>query len=596
MKERSVDTPERPVLDMVTRRCRISSTKPNTSIVGPKLEDVKSRNKLPQKRQSLEIQQQPCNKKRRGNVEPKIVPKLESTVDAAGPTCSPSYSSETAGPSADISVTVTDDDNEELDRFLDELEDKRIQNNTVHVLPESSTEEEEEEKKDSLYMKEKNELLKSLTLMNNWTERQRHKFFRRLPLPIATTVKTEIYSNWAFTRNLFQALPLELMHVVFDYMDLKSLVILQSTCKGLYTIIGEDLVWKEQFEKYKYTMPKCLPLGTKSWKEEFANTHSMYMRAHKNWLTGNYEVTTIRTESAGVYCVQYDDDKIVSGSRDLKIRVWNTRANPPTLTKTMSGHLGSVLCLQYDKEKIISGSSDCSVRVWDIHSGESLFALLEHSMSVLNLQFNDNALVTCSKDTTVKVWELNGIKSEPKVRLTLTGHAAPVNVVRFDDRYVISASGDSSVKVWDFNNGTLLRTLQGHTRGIACLCFNGDLAVTGSSDESIKLWNVKTGELLRTLQGHTDLVRCIAMDDRRIVSGSYDKTIRVWDIATGFSLATIKEHRHRVFKLQFDRLKMVSSSHDDCIMIWDFTCPVLPVTVVPISTPDRSSTWTVLPY
>jgi F-box and WD-40 domain protein 1/11 len=63
---------------------------------------------------------------------------------------------------------------------------------------------------------------------------------------------------------------------------------------------------------------------------------------------------------AGVYCLQYDNDKIVSGLRDNTIKVWDVRTM--NSTRVLTGHTGSVLCLQYDDKVIISGSSDATVR------------------------------------------------------------------------------------------------------------------------------------------------------------------------------------------------------------------------------------------
>ena len=70
--------------------------------------------------------------------------------------------------------------------------------------------------------------------------------------------------------------------------------------------------------------------------------------------------TSIVLRFAGVYCLQYDDEKIISGLRDNTIKVWDTQTLQ--CTTALTGHTGSVLCLQYDQRVIISGSSDSTVR------------------------------------------------------------------------------------------------------------------------------------------------------------------------------------------------------------------------------------------
>ena len=87
-------------------------------------------------------------------------------------------------------------------------------------------------------------------------------------------------------------------------------------------------------------------------------------RLEENWRGGQPRITKIncRSEiSKGVYCLQYDEKKIVSGQRDNTIRIWD-RANNYELQKSLLGHTGSVLCLQYDGAIIVSGSSDSTVR------------------------------------------------------------------------------------------------------------------------------------------------------------------------------------------------------------------------------------------
>lgn len=82
-----------------------------------------------------------------------------------------------------------------------------------------------------------------------------------------------------------------------------------------------------------------------------------------NWRCGRHNLQRIncRSEnSKGVYCLQYDDTKIVSGLRDNTIKIWD-RASLQCV-KVLTGHTGSVLCLQYDDKVIISGSSDSTVR------------------------------------------------------------------------------------------------------------------------------------------------------------------------------------------------------------------------------------------
>lgn len=65
------------------------------------------------------------------------------------------------------------------------------------------------------------------------------------------------------------------------------------------------------------------------------------------------------TES--VRCLQMAPDKVVSGSYDRTIKIWDLPSGG--LRSTLQGHNDAVLCLQFDEQKLISGSADTSIKV-----------------------------------------------------------------------------------------------------------------------------------------------------------------------------------------------------------------------------------------
>ncbi|KAF9942599.1 hypothetical protein BGZ67_000823 [Mortierella alpina] len=289
----------------------------------------------------------------------------------------------------------------------------------------------------------------------------------------------------------------------------------------------------------------------------------------QNWNRGIYSVTEVPGHTEGIYCIQFDDHKIVSGSRDNTIKIWDMETG--ACRRTYVGHSASVLCLQYDEDRIVSGSSDATINVWDLNTGKVLQRLAGHADSVLSLRFEKDTVISCSKDRTVKIWKI----STGEMLKTLVGHRAAVNAVQFSPeaaapsplagspRVVVSASGDKSIKIWSFDTGECLRTLEGHTRGIACIQFEGNVIVSGSSDKTIKIWDIAKGECVKTLIAHEGLVRTLQFSGGRIISGSYDETLKIWEQESGRLLADLDgRHSHRVFKLQFNESKIVSCSQD----------------------------------
>nr|XP_033799010.1 F-box/WD repeat-containing protein 1A isoform X4 [Geotrypetes seraphini] len=364
-----------------------------------------------------------------------------------------------------------------------------------------------------------------------------------------------LYLKPMLQRDFITALPARgLDHIaenILSYLDAKSLCSAELVCKEWYRVTSDGMLWKKLIERMvrtdslwrglaerrgwgQYLFKNKPPDGTTPPNSFYRALYPKIIHdietIESNWRCGRHSLQRIhcRSEtSKGVYCLQYDDQKIVSGLRDNTIKIWDK--NTLECRQVLTGHTGSVLCLQYDERVIITGSSDSTVRVWDVNTGEMLNTLIHHCEAVLHLRFNNGMMVTCSKDRSIAVWDMAS-PTDITLRRVLVGHRAAVNVVDFDDKYIVSASGDRTIKVWNTSTCEFVRTLNGHKRGIACLQYRDRLVVSGSSDNTIRLWDIECGACLRVLEGHEELVRCIRFDNKRIVSGAYDGKIKVWDL------------------------------------------------------------------
>lgn len=270
----------------------------------------------------------------------------------------------------------------------------------------------------------------------------------------------------------------------------------------------------------------------------------------------------------GIYCLQFDKEKLVSGSRDRSIKVWDIVTGK--CKQTLRGHEGSVLCLQYDEKDIVSGSSDFKIMITDLETGSIKKVLRGHLDSVLSLRLvRDDKIVSCSKDRTLRIWD----RETGECLKILRGHKAAVNAVQWKDDLIISASGDRTIKVWSLTTGECLRTLAAHTRGVACVEFDGKHIISGSSDQTIKVWDADTGDCIYTLVGHTDLVRTLQLDtsSNRMVSGCYNGHLKTWDITQGQLIRDLGQATGgRILNLRFDFSKIICCSNDTRLTIYDF--------------------------
>ncbi|KAJ3378263.1 hypothetical protein HDU92_007551 [Lobulomyces angularis] len=303
--------------------------------------------------------------------------------------------------------------------------------------------------------------------------------------------------------------------------------------------------------------------STLNWNYIYAQKYTL----ERNWNEGKYLLQDFFGQKEACYCLEFDNEKIIGGSRDNTIIIWNIKTG--RIQKILLGHESPVLCFASNDGYLISGSSDKSIIVWNLESGEILQSLVGHEESVLSVKYYEGFVISSSRDKTIKIWNFEtGV-----LKKTLNGHREAINSLSVKNGIIVSASGDRTIKIWDFKSGELQRTLKGHSRGIACVQFDGDNCIaSGSSDGTIKIWDLKSGDVLKTLNGHTELVRTLQFNkDMKLVSGSYDSTIKVWDMKKGKLLLDLKGvHKSWIFKIRFNKSKIISCSRDNRVLCWDF--------------------------
>lgn len=117
---------------------------------------------------------------------------------------------------------------------------------------------------------------------------------------------------------------------------------------------------------------------------------------------------------ASVLCLQYArcENRIVSGLDDSSIRCWDERIPHQSTMTLHNAHEDAVTCLRFDSEKIVSGSVDRTIKMWDLRSGKCLqtidWKLSEgHTGVVRCLQTDSWRIVSAADDKTIKVWKLS---------------------------------------------------------------------------------------------------------------------------------------------------------------------------------------------
>lgn len=205
----------------------------------------------------------------------------------------------------------------------------------------------------------------------------------------------------------------------------------------------------------------------------------------------------LRTLKAGghdqsVLCLQFDEpeDIIISGGSDSFVIIWKFSTGE-ILRKMTTAHDESVLNLRFDDQYLITCSRDKTIKIWNRRRIAP-----------------DDPIIP---DGTRSSFQNDGVKVvEPYTLLQkLVGHGAAVNAIQIHGDKIVSASGDRTIRLWDINSGRCLKTYSGHTKGIACVQYDGRRIISGSSDNTVRIFDAATMAEVACLSGHTALVRTV---------------------------------------------------------------------------------------
>lgn len=323
----------------------------------------------------------------------------------------------------------------------------------------------------------------------------------------------------------------------------------------------------------------------KSWMQDKTKPKHIAFRAHQRHV---------------VTCLQFDTDKILTGSDDTNINVYDTQTG--ALRKKLVGHEGGVWALQYEGGVLVSGSTDRSVRVWDIEQGRCTQVFQGHTSTVRCLQIlmptevgrtsdgrpimmpKQPLIITGSRDSNLRVWklprpgEVEYFQAGPAVDDTdcpyfvrvLTGHHHSVRAIAAHADTLVSGSYDCTVRVWKISTGEMSFRLAGHTQKVysVVLDHKRNRCISGSMDNMVKVWSLDTGSVLYNLEGHTSLVGLLDLRQDRLVSAAADSTLRIWEPETGLCKATLKAHTGAITCFQHDGQKVISGS-DRTLKMWN---------------------------
>ncbi|MDQ2974885.1 MAG: WD40 repeat domain-containing protein [Acidobacteriota bacterium] len=203
-----------------------------------------------------------------------------------------------------------------------------------------------------------------------------------------------------------------------------------------------------------------------------------------------------------------DGHRVISGSRDKSLGVWDAAAGIPVAILT--GHEQQVVACRYspDGARIVSASADETLRIWDARTNEPIATIVPRLGPILGCAYSpdgstiaaitDRALAVWIAETTREVFRIDDIRPPSRLQAGVGSGA-----FFYDGRRALVASG-STVQVWDISVGVKLVDLRGTQAEVTSVALSADgRRVLMAADIWLRVWDVETWSSLAMFSANT---------------------------------------------------------------------------------------------
>lgn len=267
----------------------------------------------------------------------------------------------------------------------------------------------------------------------------------------------------------------------------------------------------------------------------------------------------------------------------------------------LRGHSDEVSCLAFLSDgRLVSGSHDATVRIWDFSSEKAAAHATrsghEGRVNALVFAGEGRHAVSAGDDATLRVWDLQD-RTRPREQRELRGHDGPVTVLApvGSSARVLSGSTDHSLRLWDLG-GRTMAVLSGHGAEVTAVAVSPDgrLAASGALDNTLRLWDLASGRQLAALELRSQVRGgatwfggigglAFTADGQRLICACHDREVRVLDLARGGWAGALRagvpvgrrDHFQKVTALTLspDAGTAFTVGADETFRLWDLANP-----------------------
>lgn len=270
--------------------------------------------------------------------------------------------------------------------------------------------------------------------------------------------------------------------------------------------------------------------------------------------------------------------RVVSGSTDGTLRVWDSFSGHSLLTIRATNLIAQTVAVSPDGKRVAAGCKDGVIRELALDDGCLLRELKGHTGYVRSLRYGATGLISSGDDGSIRFWSAAATEPARVIEgdlIAQAGHRGGVLSIALspDGERLLSGGRDGTMRLWRVSDGKQMAVFDQHRSWVEAVAFAGGnrRAASVSRDGCLRLWDLQTKQLLAEMNvgGTPGALACSADGSRAYVSGRTG-IVTCWDLVNAKQVAALKGHGDAVTALALaeDGKHLISASEDTTLLVW----------------------------
>lgn len=266
------------------------------------------------------------------------------------------------------------------------------------------------------------------------------------------------------------------------------------------------------------------------------------------------------------------DGSIVLGYLDGMIYILDAKNGQ--IKKRLLGHSGTLTCVSVmpNNNKIVSGSGDKIVRVWDYHTGQNTMELKGHTERVSSAEpLTSDVLASSGSDHTIRLWNLNSGDQKG----VLIGHDDQVLSLACMDNgnSIVSGSVNKQIRLWDVQTMQTKAQLNGHDKVVESIKILSNGRIVSGGHDQICVWDDRAqNPLIKKIKIHANSVGKMAVLAEDNVAFGWTK-LEILNLNNDAQMLCpigyLHKGRHKMSVSTLPDGSLAAGFDNGCVSIWD---------------------------